>query len=520
MAAIGRYLRGIFGLQALILGVSIPLLLYRASQILNSPAPFLSESTQLHLKGGLIILLAIELFAGTVLGMAWWTLTKGKRSARGWAIAASIINLPLIGIGTAVGIAGLITFSSGRITQEMEAPVQRPPRLPGDGTGRWSDAAVTTFTTVVLVAAEIGWVRWGTAHGLSTSGVVSLLIQLEIAALFATAIHEGGHMLLGWVSGMQLRFLSVGPFHWRLRSGKWTFRFQQKQLLTGGGATGMAPTKVRNLPSQNVLMMAGGPLASLVLAGLATVVTLTAKGSPWEPMWEFWSLVATLAFLGFAANLIPKATLREDGGGYSDGAQIYQIVSGGVWADVHLALSIVAASLTTPLRPKDYDIRRLERAASFLTQGRKAVLLRLLAHTHYLDSGRLPEALQALEEAERAYAVSASEVSAELHSTFVFANALLRRDAAAAGLWWERMQNKGIKLFDVDYFRALAALRWVQNQASEAREAWEKGSQIAQNLPRAGAYEFDRWCYAQLRTAMDRTEPPPVPAPELIAAVS
>jgi hypothetical protein len=83
-------------------------------------------ATRLH-QGPLFV--AITLLAGTLLfvslnllpAIAWWTLRKGKPSARGWAIAASLINLawvPLVASCTEsgamllalLGVCGLVAF--------------------------------------------------------------------------------------------------------------------------------------------------------------------------------------------------------------------------------------------------------------------------------------------------------------------------------------------------------------------------------------------------------------------------
>jgi hypothetical protein len=103
-------------------------------------------------------------------------------------------------------------------------------------------------------------------------------------------------------------------------------------------------------------------------------------------------------------------------------------------------------------------------------------------------------------------------IPAALHTDFIFANALLRRDAVAARRWWQRMDAKKVTTMNADYWRARAAMLWIENQTTQAEEAYQKGLAL---VPKgsAGVYEFDRWCFAQLRAAMDSTAPPPLPAP-------
>jgi hypothetical protein len=105
----------------------------------------------------------------------------------------------------------------------------------------------------------------------------------------------------------------------------------------------------------------------------------------------------------------------------------------------------------------------------------------------------IPQACDAVTEAERIYQESAPDLPADLHTVFVFDNAFLRRDAAKARLWWDRMEAKKPTYFGVDYWLAKSALSWIEGRRDEAREAWEKGNLLAQKLPAAGGYGFDRY---------------------------
>jgi hypothetical protein len=57
-----------------------------------------------------------------------------------------------------------------------------------------------------------------------------------------------------------------------------------------------------------------------------------------------------------------------------------------------------------------------------------------------------------------------------------------------------------------------------------AFEAWTKADALAEQLPKAGAYQFDRTCCTLLRQAMDGkpldTKAPPPPKPVPFAAVT
>jgi hypothetical protein len=248
-------------------------------------------------------------------------------------------------------------------------------------------------------------------------------------------------------------------------------------------------------------MIAAGPFASLIGGLLAFCAAFTAPNSRWEPSWQLLTLITTLSLLASILNLIPFRT----GNSYSDGAQIYQLLSNGPWGDYQRTLSLVRSTLVTPLRPRDYDIEALQRTPDCIARGLRGVLLRLWASSYYLDCGRVPEASRALAEAEGFYQETATEISAELHTEFVFGKAFLQRDSAGARLWWDSMEAKIPTRFNGDYWVARSALLWSENQLEEAERAWQKGYAFAQQLPKAGAYEFDRHRFALLRKALDES---------------
>ena len=203
-------------------------------------------------------------------------------------------------------------------------------------------------------------------------------------------------------------------------------------------------------------------------------------------------------------NLLPLRTPDN----YSDGAKISQFLSNGPWGDFHRVIAVIGSSLVTPVRPRNYDIDAIERAARGIAQGRDGLLLRLYAYSYFLDQDKLSEAGEMLREAESIYHQCAWDIPAELCMEFIFGSAYVLRDAGAAREWWTRMETKKAIRFNWDYWRADSALHWIEGDLKEANEAWEKSNALAEQLPKAGAYEFDRYCCGKLRQALDE-----VPAP-------
>ncbi|HKU25668.1 MAG TPA: M50 family metallopeptidase, partial [Candidatus Sulfotelmatobacter sp.] len=404
----------------------------------------------------------------------------------------------------ATAIAGFIAF---RRPYQVTRFAQRiPPHLslPGDGTNSLLNktAQFIIFGTALLV--YWWWIGWSKAKGLRPGDELLQQFLLGLAlALPIITIHELGHAIAGLALGMRLSAFVVGPFEWRISDGRWIFRFNAAGILAGGGVTGIVPGSTGFARQNYVRMALAGTLANVLSGFVALLVAFSVRAdSPWQAggnlaLFGGWSLV-----LG-SLNLIPLRTAN----GYSDGAKVFQILSKGAWGDFHKTAAMVGSTLVTPLRPRDYDINAIQRAAATIRQGYYALLLRLFVSSYFLDQHLLADAGNALTEAESIYNDSASDMPAELYTAFVFGNAFICRDAASARQWWTRMECKKPTRLGVDYWRAAAALYWIEGDLANARDAMAKSEALAQCLPEAGAYEFDRYCNSLLRKAIDAGPP-------------
>jgi hypothetical protein len=328
---------------------------------------------------------------------------------------------------------------------------------------------------------------------------LGILVQFVLICFVIVILHELGHTLAGLALGMKLRAFIVGPFELCVRDGRWVLKFNIKRIFSGGGATGVVPSRAGFPNSRYIAMVLAGPIANLCTGLIGFGVAITADShSPLQAGGAL-SGFSELSLMAFALNLLPFRAKA----GYSDGARIYQLLSPGPWGDYHRAISCVGSSLVTPMRPRDYELEAIQRAAAGITRGREGLLLRVFAHDYYLDQSQTDEAAQALSEAASIYVESASDISAELHTVFVFGSAYVLHDAASAREWWQRMEAKKPTRFNVDYWRARAALNWIEGNLKEAEGAWERSSTEAQKLPHAGAYDYDRHLCGLLRKALD-----------------
>jgi hypothetical protein len=483
-----------------------------------------------------LALFSVAAFLGVtalVFGMAFFTVLMGKRSARYWVILPSLVNLvaagaalfhsPVsllsVGISAFVGVGGLaLTWNpSWSKVPAREAPM---PKNVGDGTSTLLNKAAQAVSVIGYLTAWWGCDLWMIRLG-EPRPRGGLLLAVVLGFL-VTLVHELGHTSIGLALHMRLRSFMAGPFEFRVREGKWTFKFNPVGLLTDAGATGVVPSTPNQPPWHPLVMIAAGPAANLytglIAIGFAWACSV-GGGQNLDYVYPL-GLFAAFNFVSCIVNMIPIRT----GSNYSDGAKIFQLLSGGAWADYHRAVAVVGSSLVTPLQPRDYPIEAIKNASQTIAKGQMGLLLRLYAYSHYVDSGQFNEAETALSQAEAVYKDSASGIPAELHTVFVFANAVVRRDAGATRQWWDRMIAKNPKRKNCDYWRAQGALLWIEGDLTRAFEAWTKANTLAQQLPSAGAYEFDRTCCGLLRQAMDgkpldtKAPPPPKPVPVAAAA--
>ncbi len=495
MVKLARFVRGVFGAEAAfgLYGAVSVMWTIKSQGIGTWVVPFM-----IFLMGGFSL----------VNGIAWWALRKGKPTAAGWAIAASCVNLPLIPIGTAVGIAGLCAFSRPGIAAQAAVSSNAAP-IKGDGTNKFAGAAVTILQGAFVILGLRWWYHWAQNQGLPLSEFWISLLQINLAVFVSTLCHELGHVLGGRATEMSLHSLIVGPLSFKRRDGKWNFKFTLMGLL-GNGSAGLVPTHLQNIRKRLVIMTAAGPAASLLTAVVATPLALSAAGHAWAPAWEFFAVLTTLSWMGIF-NLVPVRPEDQ----YSDGAQIYQLLSNGPWADFHMAFSMVGSGLATPLRARDFDCGVLEKAAAFMPGGFRGMLLQLYLYMHHSDCGNVLESLRHFANAESIYPQIAAELKPDLHLEFVYVNAAVKHDAAAARLWWQRMEAKGKPRQNVDYWKASAALLWAEGSIAEAREACRKAEASARELPDAGGYNRDREEVAHLSAILENAEvPPPLPIPQ------
>jgi len=450
--------------------------------------------------------------------MACWTFLRGKPSARAWGMAASatflLLTLMIVYldrrdgalsvpgmahvelITLSVGVVGLIAFSRRDVS--AFAPVAKPEQ--GDGTHVWvSRLTVVAAITATWFALE-GWERWARGLGLPEPGALICQLELLLAIPLMMFFHEAGHAAAAMTLRMKVCTFGMGPFVWSRWEGPWKFTFQRKQLCNPVGLTQVVPTRFDDFRWDKISQVAAGPVMSLLTGGVGGMLLLTAPGSPWEPAWYFLSVFATVSVVTALVNLIPFRI----GGGYSDGAKLYQLIFSEAWTGYYREQIAGYAQWVTPLRPRDSDAESLWRVARWLPWGNERVQFQMLIVAHYFDCGSYREAVRVLEQTEAELRESPTKLSTHLLSVLVFYHAFLRQDAATARQWRDRALREPSEMRKDSDSGSLCALLLAEGRRAEAEDAWVRAQAWAAKLPQSGGGDLERDVVRILREWLDQ----------------
>jgi hypothetical protein len=182
------------------------------------------------------------------------------------------------------------------------------------------------------------------------------VLAIPVLILIVLGTHEIGHVLSGLSQGMRFLMLIVGPFGWYTSASGVRFEWNTNLALMGGLAASLPTKEGASLRQQLLVLIAGGPAASLLLAIVAIVIASVS-----DPRFAAYCIFVAATSLGvFLVTLIPVRV----GGFLSDGLQFIDVLKGGSAAiDRGTLLHIFAQSLGG-IRPRDWDSSAVEKLAN------------------------------------------------------------------------------------------------------------------------------------------------------------
>jgi hypothetical protein len=295
-------------------------------------------------------------------------------------------------------------------------------------------------------------------------GYWAALIPL-VAALLAGLTHQSGHLLAGWLSGFRLSQIKIGPLHLG-RHAHCGEPYCGDVLILG---VAMLEPRVTDqvdsaLSRRLLLLLLGGPLANLLLAGALEIALYIAH----QGFVVSFSLHvgATFSALIAIAALVPDVNRR---GIFSDGARLLMLLKNDARAERWISNIRCQIALNQGRHPREWDQHCVARAAAVSDDSRDAYVARWLAYLWAAERQDITCATKYLEGALEVLSYSTPKLRDHLFLEAAVFQAWFRDNPSKALFWVYRIRNN--KLTRLQKQRLDIALLW-----SEGRlfDAWEK----------------------------------------------
>ena len=346
------------------------------------------------------------------------------------------------------------------------SPVQSPPA--------WRRRIIQVAVTIGLALAGMAFGAFAATlargdaprQGDGSLGEIALLLGAAVGLSFlAILTHELGHLLGGRLVGFRFMLLIVGPLKVQRVGDRLRFGLNRSLGLSGGlAACAPAPTDTANLIRRMLIMVAGGPLASLALGLLACTVVPLASGLG----------QAALLLLGVISLAIAVATLipLQTGGFQSDGRRILMLLRGGAEAE-RWGAAAAAAFTVMARRPREIDPALIAAATALPDGSLDDVGAHFIGYSAALDRGD-----QAAAEAHLSYVLAHREACpAALRSSLLLEGASIaaqQGDAPGARSYFEQARG-GALIEPYTQARVEATVLFAEGQPAEAAAKAREG---------------------------------------------
>ncbi|MBX3737497.1 MAG: hypothetical protein KF715_12440 [Candidatus Didemnitutus sp.] len=300
------------------------------------------------------------------------------------------------------------------------------------------------------------------------------VLFLPFVWLLAVAVHELGHLLGGWAVGGKFLLYAVGPWKWQRTPGGVRF-FWNWSLNAAGGLASCLPLEAeRTTPRRMAVMIAGGPLASLLLA-LAALWAAVAIADPAatnagrEIAHRGVISVAWMSLIVALATLLPSTMC----GFKSDGRRLFELLRGDRRSDQETALMALTATSLAGVRPADFDPALVERALVLRDGSIFDLYAHFTAYAHAADLGEMARAQAHLDYVLAGEAKLLPLLREMARAEYAWLLATQTGDAAVARAW---IATAGRLDFDpATRLRAEAAVLLAEGRRREAAATAREG---------------------------------------------
>lgn len=275
----------------------------------------------------------------------------------------------------------------------------------------------------------------------------------------SVAVHEMGHVVAGKLAGVEIGGVVICGLSILKSGDHWVWHFDIRRLFSGGVAKPL-PKKGEFHRGQSAWMIAGGPLATLLLAAVSGMAFARSTGSAgW--LSSFWCVNAIL----LVSLVLPASGLNK-----SDGARLWMLLCDEEESRSWTALLQLITEETAGVLPRDWDAELFEEMMHYPAGSPDAAYRELLASFRRNDEGNPDGALEHLERSLAASGVAGKQVRHVCFLEAVSASALLRKNARNARTWLERASRlrKPMSRHGTD-----AAIAQSEGRYEDALRSWD-----------------------------------------------
>ena len=224
--------------------------------------------------------------------------------------------------------------------------------------------------------------------------VLSTFLLFPLALFVSVVWHESGHLLAGWLVGFRFVLVTFGPLRLAREAGGLRLSLIHTNVMQWQGRALMVPNEFGDFRRQRMVLLAGGPVATLLQLLLVLGVNFLLR----HRAISYGFGLASLWLMLSAVMMLPATAVPQKIGNlYTDAARIWQMWRGGPQLDSQLALARLVEASLRGVPPGDMEDAFVASALAAPPESNEALGGYYVAHAQALERGELEAAARFLD---------------------------------------------------------------------------------------------------------------------------